>query len=197
MLLVGTILSALVLLALIVAVLLRALKYTQRHPELVTTTIPLAYVLCQRTLRAVIRRFRALEGRDIADVRVGWQSPGGFRYIVSAGGIEQWRGAAQRHVLNWDDISGVGVRMQPGFRLVDWNRDGAVDSRHTTGYTFFLLIVPLSGRTMSIQIPTDGDTDAVDFTATVLALADRRQKRINVFGFSKPPAPRRQRIVKY
>ncbi len=196
MLLVGLIISALLLLAALVLVLLRARRYVEAHPELVETGVPVSYVRCQRTLSAVISRFRQLHGAALSDM-IAWQSPGGYRYIVDREAIDQRRGDAHRYRLRWSEIGGVGVRMQPGFRFADRDYDGSTDRRYITGYAFYLLVVPLTGRTLSIQIPTDGSEDAIAFAAWVLALADRQRKRINVFGFDKPPGARRQRMRRY
>lgn len=189
--------SGMVVLLLTLAVLLRALRYLRLHPELTQTPIPVSYIRCQRTLAQVIERFRALERGHVAAMSLDWESPGGFSYTISEPGIDQRRGAKHRHYLPWHAVGGVGVRMQPGFRHADRNRDGFVDSRYTVGYAFYLLVVPVSGHTMSIQIPTDGSADAIEFTALLLALAQHHRKRINVFGFNKPPAPHRQRVPKF
>jgi hypothetical protein len=81
--------------------------------------------------------------------------------------------------------------MQPGFKLAEANWEGY---RHdTTGYSFYLLIVPHSGNTMTVRIPTSERPDAVNFVAQTLTLAGHFKKRINVFGFHKPPASRYHR----
>jgi hypothetical protein len=49
---------------------------------------------------------------------------------------------------------------------------------------------------MLIAIPTHNRADAVNFVAHTLAFAEAMHKRINVFGFDRPPAPRRQRVPK-
>jgi len=63
-------------------------------------------------------------------------------------------------------------------------------------YAVYLLIVPLSGRTLNVPIPTDQSDDAIMFVARTLVLARRKQRRISVFGFDKPPAPYRQKLPK-
>lgn len=193
------IISAVVLGLAIVAVIWRALDYARQHPELVTDGAPLAYQRCQMTLKRIIDRYQEIKNSDEirAPVIVTWHAPNGAHYTASDQGIEQRRDSlpeARRYILPWDEIGGVGVRMQPGFTLTDRNGDGWSDSQVTTGYSFYLLIVPLSGDTMNIRIATEDRSDAVDFAAYVIALAEQQEKRINVFGFDKPPAPYRQKI---
>lgn len=187
------ILTALVLLAILSLVIARALTYVRQHPELLTHGTPPAYQRCQNTLLQVIERYKEIAGQVAPNVTINWQAPNGARYAVSDLGVEERREAAP-YFLRWSDIGGVGVRMQPGFRLVDTNRDGSPDNQYTTGYSFYLLIVPITGPTMNVFIPTDGRDDAVDFAAHTIVLAEGRQKRINVFGFDRPPAPHRQRV---
>lgn len=196
MLLLGMIVSALVLALLWGLVFWQARRYVRRHPELITTGIPVGYVRCQRTLRRVLARYREFLAADLRNTTITWQSPLGFRYTLSEDGIDQQHGDTHRYTLRWDEIGGVGMRMQPGFTFKDEDRDGRTDMRRTTSYGFYLLIVPHSGRTMSIHIPTDDRPDAVDFTAYTLVLAEQRRKRINVFGFNRPPAPDKQKIPK-
>jgi len=192
-------LTTLLLVLALIVVLQRALDYLKLHPELVTNGTPLAYQRCQGTLRQVIQRYRDIVDHVTLDKVMIWPSPNGNRYTISAAGIEEHRQISpdsQKYALPWDDIGGVGIRMQPGFTLADRNRDGLADSQFTSGYTFHMLIVPISGKTMNILIPTDERPDAVDFAAHTIALAERMDKRINVFGFDKPPAPHRQRVSK-
>ncbi|MCD4685907.1 MAG: hypothetical protein K8S97_08225 [Anaerolineae bacterium] len=196
MLLLGVIISALVLLLLLVIVFWRARRYVRLHPELITTGIPVGYVRCQRTLRRVMVRYREMVAANLGDTTITWQSPLGFRYTLSEQGIDQRRGSTHRYTLRWDEIGGVGMRMQPGFTFKDEDHDGRTDSRRTTSYGFYLLVVPNSGPTMSIQIPTNDRPAAIDFTAYMLVLAEQRRKRINVFGFNRPPSPQKQKIPK-
>jgi hypothetical protein len=195
--LVVAVISAIVLAIMIVLVVLRALDYLQQHPELVTNGEPLAYQRCQITLAQVIARFKEIKPGITPDRIVTWQASIGSHYTVSYQGIEERRdsvGSAPAMSLTWDNIGGVGVRMQPGFTITDANRDGWPDRQYTTGYSFHLLIVPFSGGTMNIHIPTNDRADAVDFVAHAIALAERMDKRVNVFGFDKPPAPHRQKV---
>jgi hypothetical protein len=195
--LVVAITSAIILAIIIAVVVLRALDYIQEHPELVTNGEPLAYQRCQITLAQVIARFKEIKPQITREIVVTWHAPNGYRYTVSHHGIEERRetgGSALASSLTWDNIGGVGVRMQPGFTIADANRDGWPDRQYTTGYSFHLLIVPFSGGTMNIHIPTNDRADAVDFAAHAIALAERMDKRINVFGFDKPPAPHRQKV---
>lgn len=191
--------TAAIVLILLVLVILRGLDYVHYHPELVTNDIPLAYKLCQITLRQVIERYRQIEKMD-GPVSVAWESPGGCRYTVNECGIEEQRtdpmDGRANNFLAWDEIGGVGVRMQqPGFTLAGSARSSWAD-QFTNSYTFHLMIVPFSGPTLNIRIPTDDRPEAVEFAAYVLALAEQQQKRINVFGFDRPPAPTRQRVSK-
>jgi len=195
--LVVAVVSAIILAVVTVVVVLRALDYLQQHPELVTNGQPLAYQRCQITLAQVITRFKEIKPEITPDQIVTWHAPNGNRYTVSNRGIEERRdsgGSAPVISLTWDNIGGVGVRMQPGFTIADANRDGWPDRQTTTGYSFHLLIVPFSGGTMTIHIPTNDRADAIDFVAYAIALAERMDKRINVFGFDKPPAPHRQKV---
>jgi hypothetical protein len=195
--LVVAVISAIVLAIMIAIVVLRALDYLQQHPELVTNGEPLAYQRCQITLAQVIARFKEIKPQITPDMIITWHAPNGHRYTVSFRGIEERRDSASSvpaMSLTWDNIGGVGVRMQPGFTITDANRDGWPDSQYTTGYSFHLLIVPFSGSTINIHIPTNDRPDAVDFAAHTIALAEQMDKRINVFGFDKPPAPHRQRV---
>ncbi len=174
-----------------------AWRYVRVHPELITDGTPLAYQLCQNTLRQVITRYQEIAGQRAASTVIAWQAPSGVVYTIRREGIEERRDPGRPpYALTWNDIGGVGVRMQPGFKVLDQDRDGRADSRITTGYMFHLLIVPITGHTMVISIPTNNRIDAVNFVAHTLALADAMQKRINVFGFDRPPAPRRQRVPK-
>jgi hypothetical protein len=192
-------LTALILLAVTTAVLLRALGYVHRHPELVTSETPLDYLRCQITLHRIVQRYHEIAPLTLGANTLSWKSPSGHVYTLSAAGVERRRAPAPASAiatLRWADIGGVGVRMQPGFSFADYDRDGSPDRQTTTSYTFALIIVPFQGHTMTIPIPTDDRADAVDFAAHVLAQAERMHKRINVFGFHKPPAPRRQRLTR-
>jgi len=160
--------SAILLTLMIAIVVLRALDYLQQHPELVTNGEPLAYQRCQITLMQVIARFKEINPQITRDMVITWHAPNGNRYTVSHHGIEERRdsgGSVPATALAWDNIGGVGVRMQPGFTITDTNRDGWPDHQYTTGYSFHLLIVPFSGSTMNIPIPTNDRPDAVDFVA--------------------------------
>ena len=179
----------------------RGLRYVRNHPELITSGTPLAYQLCQNTLHHVIARYKEIAGGQVASAVIAWQAPNGAIYTINRVGIEERRNAGRDagrdpYALAWGDIGGVGVRMQPGFKVLDHDKDGRADSRITTGYAFHLLIVPLTGNTMAIPIPTNNRQDAVNFVAHTLGIAETMEKRINVFGFDRPPAPRRQRVKK-
>lgn len=185
--------SAVVLGLAIIVVIWRGLDYARQHPELVTDSTPLAYQRCQITLKRIIERYKEIKASGEIPSPVAWQAPNGARYTASDQGVEQRRDGL-RYFLAWEEIGGVGVRMQPGFTLADMNRDGWPDSQLTTGYTFHLLIVPISGDTMNIRIATDERAESIEFVAYTIALAERQEKRINVFGFDKPPAPFRQKV---
>lgn len=187
--------TAISLLVAIIWAILRALDYIQQHPELVTAGEPLAYQRCHATLDAIITRYKLIQQRAPSRGFFGWAAPNGRVYRVSGSGVEEQRSVA-RYALRWSDIGGVGLRMQPGFRLVDEDRDGWADSRYITGYTFHLLIVPLSGDTIEVQIPINERDDAVDFVAFTLMFAERERKRVNMFGFDRPPTPYRQKTSK-
>jgi hypothetical protein len=188
--------TASLLLFAFVFVMTRALDYVRQHPEVVSGSAALAYEQCQTTLRQVIARSREIESQMSPNPLIAWQAPNGHFYTISRKGVEEHRPNHHVYHLEWPHIGGVGVRMQPGFKVTDANRDGWVDTRYTIGYTFILLIVPLSGDTITIPIPTYERPDAVDFVAQTLALAGHLKKRVNVFGFNKPPAPHRQRVPK-
>jgi len=190
---------AAVLLAAIIVVVVRALDYLHRHPELIATSTPHAYERCHLTLAEIIARYKQIEARVTPQTERAWQSFNGRQYTVSFQGVEERTHPPHSlpYHLSWDTIGGVGLRMQPGFQWADSDRDGHTDNQYTTGYSFHLLIVPASGNTIDIVIPTVGHSAAVDFVAHTIALAERRGKRINVFGFDKPPAPHRQRVAKF
>jgi hypothetical protein len=188
--------TASLLLFAFVFVMTRALDYVRLHPEVVSGSAALAYEQCQTTLRQVIARSREIESQMSPSTLIAWQAPNGHYYTISRKGVEEHRPNHRVYHLDWPHIGGVGVRMQPGFRVTDANRDGWVDTRYAVGYTFVLLIVPLSGETITIPIPTYERPDAVDFVAQTLALAGHLNKRVNVFGFNKPPAPHHQRVPK-
>jgi hypothetical protein len=189
--------TASILLFVLAFALARALEYVRQHPEVLVGSAALAYEQCQAMLRQVIERSKEIESQISPDVLIAWQAPDGKFYTVSGDGVEENRPGSRVYHLPWNNIGGVGVRMQPGFKVVDANRDGRVDTRRTVGYSFYLLIVPLSGDTMTIRIPTHDRADAVDFVAQTLALAGHLKKRVNVFGFNKAPAPSRQRVPKF
>jgi hypothetical protein len=184
--------TASILLFALVFMLGRARDYVRQHPEILIGSASLAYEHCQIMLRQVIERSKEIESEISPDVLIAWQAPNGHFYTVNSSGIEERRSGKRVYRLAWNHIGGVGVWMQPGFDMVSAHRGGGADSRHTTSYSFYLLIVPFSGDTMAIRIPTYGRADAVDFVAQTLALAGHLKKRINVFGFNKP----RQRVPK-
>lgn len=194
MLLAALVITGAVVLALMLLVLWRAVRYVRRHPELITTASPIGYVRCQRTLQQVIERSKALAGADLGQTTFTWEGLVGISYRLTRRGVDQRRGEGDWFTLRWDDIGGVGVQMQPEFSFVDYDRDRSVDVQKTVGYSFQLLVVPLMGSTWAIAIPTDGRAEAVEFAAQLLARAQRAQKRISVFGFDRPPAPARRRI---
>lgn len=189
--------SNVLVLVLMLLVLARAVRYVRRHPELFTSTVPVGYVRCQRTLRRVIERSKALAGGELERTSIVWQAPGGLRLTLDASAVEARRGDGGGVRMRWDDVGGVGVRMQPEFRFVDADGDRRPDVQQTVGYSFHVLVVPLSGSTLSFTIPTDGQPEPVEFAARLLALAGHHQKRINVFGFDRAPAPPRRKMPKH
>lgn len=185
-------LTALALMVAIIAVLLRALGYLREHPELITNSTPPAYLRCQTTLRRIVQRYHQLVPLRPQTILLAWQAPSGLTYTLSSLGITCQRGPGHTvpiTALPWPEIGGVGVRMESGFSLAD--RDSATET--TTSYTFALIIVPFQGSTLTIPIPTEGSDEAVNFAAHILALAEAKHKRINVFGFDRPPVSSRQR----
>ncbi len=157
---------------------------------MITNGTPLAYQRCQITLGQIVQRYHQIAPLRDDTLLLAWQAPSGTTYTISPQGIECHRGSTEAipaATLPWGEIGGVGVRMQPGFSFADRDRDGATDHVYTSSYTFALIIVPFQGPTLSIPIPTDDRDDAVNFAAHLLALAEVKQKRINVFGFDRPP----------
>lgn len=192
------ILSALLLLTAITGVVVRGLDYLRQHPELTRHTSPLAYQLCHLTLAQVVARYQMVKARLSAASGTTWHAPDGRRFRVTQLGVESHRGAARdSYRLGWERIGGVGIRMQPGFRFTDENRDGTPDNQYTTDYSFHLLIVPTSGPTIDVPVPLREREAAVEFVAHTLALAEQHGKRINTFGFDKPPSAYRKRIAKF
>lgn len=191
-------LTAFLLLAAIIGVVSHAQTYLQRHPELMYGSPPLAYQLCHLTLAQVVERYQFVKPRLSSIAALTWDAPDGRRYAVTQEGVEARRGAHHNvNRLSWERIGGVGIRMQPGFRFADENRDGVPDNQYTLDYSFHLLIVPTSGATMDVLIPLHDRAAAVDFVAHALAWAEQRGKRINTFGFDKPPSTSRKRISKF
>lgn len=192
-----TIFTAIVLLVMIILVVFRALDYIGHHPEIINSGSPLTYQHCHLTLNHIIARYKEIKEQAATQPAQTWHSPRGRLYMLTDHGIEERRTEQQLiRQLPWPDIGGVGLRMQPGFQLTDDNGDGWPESQYTTGYSFHLLIVPTNGDTIDVQIPTDGQQDAIRFVAQTIVLAEHKGKRINIFGFDKPPAPYRQRISK-
>ncbi len=190
--LVAFFLSALALLVTIIVVLFRAQDYVRAHPEVITGGIPLAYWRCQATLERTIQRYKEIQ--VTAATTVTWQAVSGRYYTVNNSGLTERREFPEsgEYILPWDHIGGVGMRMQPGFKLVE---DRRAESAYSVGYSFHLLIVPTSGSTIDILIPTDErQTEAVEFTAHTLALTEQMGKRINLFGFDKVPGSRRPSV---
>jgi hypothetical protein len=192
----AAIISSLILLILILVIARRALDYIDQHPEVMTGSAPLAYRRCHVTLSQIIARYKQIEGQITLRTATAWRSANGRLYTVSGEGIAEHRDASGQDVyhLRWEDISGVGVRMQPGFRITEIGNQP--DSLYTTSYSFHLLVVPGNGATMDIVIPITGREDAVHFAAQIIALAVQQAKRVNLFGFEKAPAPYRQKISK-
>ncbi|HML22530.1 MAG TPA: hypothetical protein PKD09_12830 [Aggregatilinea sp.] len=190
-------LTAVLLLAAIIGVVVHALDYLHHHPELTRGTSPLAYQLCHLTLAQVVDRYQQVKPGLSPAAAIAWNAPDGQRYAVTPVGVESARSAHSSYRLPWERIGGVGIRMQPGFRFTDENRDGMADNQYTMDYSFHLLIVPLSGATMDVLIPLHDRAAAVDFVAHALAWAEQYGKRVNTFGFDKPPTAYRKRIAKF
>lgn len=191
--------SAALLLALMIVTVHRALRYVERHPELLTQTGPRTYQLCQDTFRDIAARYHDLKNDALDRVILAWHSPNGLYYLLTDEGVEERRGADDyrgAYRLRWDQIGGIGLRMQPGFRLADLSRDRMADGALTSGYGFRLLVVPMSGRTMEIVVATTARAEAsraeaVEFAAHLVAVAEQKGKRVNAVGFDRPPAGRR------
>lgn len=190
------ILSAIILLTLVVWFTARAQVYVQAHPELLAEQQPPAeYLRCHATLSRIIERYHQLKPHISHHTTLEWQAPGGRCYHADAARVEEQLAArGADHHLTWDIIGGVGLRMQPGFTVTDENRRRQSYTVITSSYTFYLLIVPVRGPTLSVHIPTDNNAHAIDFAAGIVALAELMGKRVNVFGFDRPPAPNRQRV---
>lgn len=189
--------SALVLLALLVMVTRRGLRYVARHPELLTqvTASPRTYLLCLETFREIVARYHTLKGQPLDRVILAWQAPNGLYYLLTSDGVEERRSADDyrgAYRLRWEQIGGVGLRMQPDHWAVESGRAGDADSGLYAGYGFRLLVVPASGRTIEIGIATDERADAVEFAAHMVAVAEQKGKKVNALGFDRPPILRRR-----
>lgn len=198
--LIMAIITAIILFVAIAAVMRRARRFIHTHPEVLFNIPPLAYRRCHITLNQIVERYQQIETQVSGHTLLGWHAPGGLLYMVGSSGVRKRRDIStdrDLYALSWDQIGGVGVRMQPGFKLVDLDGDGSADKQLTDRYSFHLLIVPISGATMDIVIPTDDRDDAINFAAHMIALAEHYDKRINVFGFNKPPAPHHQRLSRF
>lgn len=181
------VLTAVLLVSALIVVVLRALDYLKEHPELVTDGTPLAYQRCVITLRQVIERYKQIEPETAVPLSVRWTTPGGTRYVSTDRGIEEHHEDQRVYALDWDEVGGIGIRMQPGFSTRGTTRLEKVDNMVASGYSVYMLIVPISGPTISVLVPTDDRSDAVDYVAYTIALAERAGKRINVFGFDRAP----------
>jgi len=191
------VLSAAALFGALVVVMLRGIAYVQRHPEVVQHGAPPAYQLCHLTLARVVERYHQVKQRVALALSSAWHAPDGRRYVVTGEGVEAQRNGQALYRLTWERIGGLGIRMQPGFRFADENRDGSPDNQYTIDYSFHLLIVPLSGATIDVLIPLREHTQAVDFVAHALVLAEQHGKRVNTFGFDKPPTAYRKRLARF
>ena len=148
------VITALILLAALVLTTWRALGYIRQHPELLTDTAPPAYARCQETLRQIVARYQLLEALPAAEGPVTWRAPSGLIYDVSEGGITERRERNPGYHLRWPDIGGVACVCSPAS---NWSivTATAADNQFTVDYAVYLLIVPLSGRTLNVPIPTD------------------------------------------
>lgn len=197
---VAAIISAFCLLFLFIMVLRRAFHYLSEHPEIVAQTPPPAYDRCHVTLSEIVTRYQQIKHGLLSQTTKRWQAFNGRTYTVNRTGMQEQRETSptRGYHLSWGQIGGVGVCMQPGFTVLAGARDAKSSARVTSGYTFHLLIVPISGSTIDIPIPLQEEDgahyQAVEFAAYTLALAEQQSKRVNVFGFDRPPAPYRQRM---
>lgn len=179
-----------VLLVALIVTVRRGLHYVARHPELLTTHGPRAYTLCQDTFRDLAARYHVLKTEQLDRISVAWHSPSGLYYLLTDEGIEERPEAddtRRAYRLTWEQIGGIGLRMQPGFRVVGTGRNRHRAAAASLGYAFWLLVVPLSGRTIEIHLATDDRAESVEFAAYVVALAEQKGKRVNAVGFDRPP----------
>jgi hypothetical protein len=114
-----------------------------------------------------------------------WES-----YTVSLEGFliipDDPTGSALLAPLSWEAVSGIGVEMTPIYAYAPAMRSfWDVSTRVNTGYRFNLLIVPISGATLTIQLPLRGNEAAMNFGAHVLALARYHERRLSHIGFDK------------
>jgi len=193
----AAVISALVLLAMLGLVTWRGLRYVARHPELLTQTVatPRTYLLCQETFREIVARYHTLKDQALDRVILAWQAPNGLYYLLTSYGVEERRSADDyrgAYRLRWDEIGGVGLRMQPEHWAVESGRVRTADSGLYAGYGFRILVVPASGRTMEIGSATDERADAVEFAAHMVAVAEQKGKKVNALGFDRAPVFRRR-----
>jgi hypothetical protein len=180
------IVTAFTLLLALLVVMFNAYLHTRQYPQ-GTALDGLAqpgYDKCRQTLALITERFHAIKNGPVP--LIAWYAPDRCIYTISMQGVQQRREISTNedvYFIPWDTIGGIGMRMQPNFSSIR-NPDG---SRSVTHYSFHFLIVPHSGSTIDITFPTDGREDAIDFAARTLAVAEQMRKRVNLFGFDKPP----------
>jgi hypothetical protein len=177
--------SSVVLLVALLVVMFNAYLHLRKYPPHPTEGLAQpGYDQCHQTLAQITTRFHTIKDAQIP--MIGWYAPNKCIYTITPQGVQERRNIhvnEASYFLAWEQIGGIGMRMQPNFSNIR-NPDG---SRPVTHYSFHFLIVPMSGSTIDIQFPVDGRAEAIDFAAGMLALAGQRHKRVNLFGFDKPP----------
>ena len=152
-----------------------------------------AYTICHTMLQQMVKQAYYLLPTFDSDVAnstpMARQSVRWGAYSVSAEGLlfaPDTPKAGLLPVTAWDAVSGVGVEMAPIYHYAPATRSyWDISTQVNTGYQFNLLIVPLSGSTLTIQLPLRNNDSAVNFAAHVLAFARYRNCRLSHIGFDK------------
>ena len=112
------------------------------------------------------------------------------RYTVSMAGLlvvpTHPTGPGLLAPLRWEAVSGIGVEMAPVYAYTPASRSfWDISTRVNTGYQLNLLIVPISGATLTIQLPLQNNEAAINFGAHMLAFARTHERRLSHIGFDK------------
>lgn len=95
-------------------------------------------------------------------------------------------GLALVPITEWGNVSGVGLEMRPLYDYAPALRGfWHIATRVNTGYEFNIVVVPLTGETLTMKIPLQKNSAAVQFAAHLLAFARSRHCRLSVMGFDK------------